>query len=266
MTQYNASRHRASEGWFEPFDELLGGRAEDVVVGDLAPLLGLDPLGSKAMEPTPLLELWPQADHMKKWLLTAEPPDGRAVIGVEVAMHGDAAGLGEGDRLFDLATVKVFLAHQEARRERIAGSLAPMRPIRASGGPAVRRRASTDALLVLPPLPSSRLACAPNLTAPPRVGPPDIQDGRRRAGTAAWRAPAAARSRRRRSVTPPAVHAPRRRSRPARPRAPRRAACRKGAAADHARPAASHGGRRDRRCAAGANTPRSAPGRGWRSS
>src|SRR5712691_1186473 len=206
MTQYNASRHRASEGWFEPFDELLGGRAEDVVVGDLAPFLGLDPLGSKTMEPTPLLELWPQADHMKKWFLTAEPPDGRAVIGVEVAMHGDAAGLGEGDRLFDLAALKVPLAHS------------------------------------------------------------DRQDGRRRAGTAAWRAPAAARSRRRRSVTPPAVHAPRRRSRPARPRAPRRAACRKGAAADHARPAASHGGRRDRRCAAGANTPRSAPGRGWRSS
>src|SRR5689334_23079877 len=112
MTQHNASRHRASGRWFEPLDELLCGRAEDVVVGDLAPFRGLDPLGSKAMEPAPPLELRPQADHMKERFLTAEPPDGRAVIGVEVAMHGDAAGLGEGDRLVDLAALKVSFAHR----------------------------------------------------------------------------------------------------------------------------------------------------------
>lgn len=113
MTQYNALRHWPSKGWFEPFHEFLGGRAEHVVMGDPAPFLGLDPLGSKAVQPAPLLQLRPQTDHVEKRFLAPEPPDGRTVIGVEVAMHGDAAGLGEGDRLMDLAALKVPFLHPD---------------------------------------------------------------------------------------------------------------------------------------------------------
>jgi hypothetical protein len=32
------------------------------------------------------------------------------VIGVEVAVHGDAAGFGEGDRILDLAALEIALA------------------------------------------------------------------------------------------------------------------------------------------------------------
>src|SRR5256886_16095243 len=48
----------------EAFDELLGEGAEDVVVGDAAPLLGLDPLRPEAVLAAPLLESRPESHSM----------------------------------------------------------------------------------------------------------------------------------------------------------------------------------------------------------
>src|SRR5438876_4194334 len=61
------------------------------------------------MQPAPFLELLPQADHVEERLLSRESADRRAVIGIEVAMHRDAARLGERDRLFDLSPLEVML-------------------------------------------------------------------------------------------------------------------------------------------------------------
>ena len=50
----------------EPVDEPLGELAEDVVMGDTATLLRLDPLRPESVPASPLLEAGPQADHMQK--------------------------------------------------------------------------------------------------------------------------------------------------------------------------------------------------------
>src|SRR5205085_3046613 len=106
----NATRHVVSRQRGEALDELLGKGTEDVIVRDPAPLLGLDPLGPEAVLAAPFLEPRPEPDHVQERALPAHSSDGRAVVIVEVAMHGDAAGLGEGDRLPDLPPLEVALA------------------------------------------------------------------------------------------------------------------------------------------------------------
>ena len=80
-------------------------------MSDLATLLGLDPFRTETVLSSPLLEHVAQPDHVKEGLLAAETPDRGAVVGVEVAMDGYAALLGEGYRLFDLPPLKVLFAH-----------------------------------------------------------------------------------------------------------------------------------------------------------
>src|ERR1700704_815432 len=84
----------------------------------LAPLLGLDPLRTEAVMPAPFLEHRPQADDVEERLLTHHPPNRRAVIRVEVAMDRDAASLGEGDGLFDLAPLEIALVQRLAHAVR----------------------------------------------------------------------------------------------------------------------------------------------------
>src|SRR5437762_9304679 len=91
-------------------DELPGEGAEDVVVGDAAPLLGLNPLRPEAVFAAPLLEARPESDHMQERPLPAHAPDGRAMVVVEVAVHGDAAGFRKGDRFPDLPPLEIALA------------------------------------------------------------------------------------------------------------------------------------------------------------
>src|SRR5712691_10656012 len=92
-------------------DQQLGGGTEHVVMGNLASLLGLDPLGAKSVPAPPLCECRPKADHMQERLLSSHPPDRRPVVVVEVAVDRDAACLGERDGLFDLAPLEVTLLH-----------------------------------------------------------------------------------------------------------------------------------------------------------
>src|SRR5207247_3139276 len=86
-------------------------RAEDVVVGDTSPLLGLDPLGPQSVLNAPFLQGRPQADHVQKRLLPREAANRRPVVRVEVAVDGDATLFGERDRPFDLPALKVPFAH-----------------------------------------------------------------------------------------------------------------------------------------------------------
>src|SRR5438105_11768358 len=64
------------------------------------------------MQTSPLLEHWTQPDDVQERFLTPQTSDRRAVVRVEVAMHGNAARLGESNRLFDLAALKVLFAHR----------------------------------------------------------------------------------------------------------------------------------------------------------
>src|ERR1700693_5822604 len=109
------SRRLVRVGPLDASDQQLGGGTEHVVMGYFAALLGLDPLGAKAVVPAPLLEHRPQADDVQERLLTHHPPDRRAVVVVEVAVDGDATGLGEGDGLFDLAPLEVLLVKRRAQ-------------------------------------------------------------------------------------------------------------------------------------------------------
>src|SRR5579864_6256149 len=81
-------------------------------MSDAAPLLGLDPFRAQPMEPAPFFERRTKPDHVQKRLLPPHPANRRAVVGVEVAVHGDAACLRKRDGLLDRATLKVLFAHR----------------------------------------------------------------------------------------------------------------------------------------------------------
>src|ERR1700737_127317 len=107
--QHNASRQGASRGRGQVSDQAFGKGTEDVVVGNLPALLRLNPLRSQAMQPAPRLEVWAQADHVEERTLPHHAADCGAVVMIEIAVNGDAARLGEGDRLFDLPALEVTL-------------------------------------------------------------------------------------------------------------------------------------------------------------
>src|ERR1700730_4295128 len=92
----------------EAADELLRKGPENVVMRDLAALLGLDPLRPQPVLPAPRLQWPPKPDHMKERALSSHSSDRGAVVVVEVAVYGDAARFGEGDRFFDLASLEIF--------------------------------------------------------------------------------------------------------------------------------------------------------------
>src|ERR1700693_2728559 len=97
---------------FQAGDQGFGRGTEDVVVGDLAPPLGLDPPRGKTVMPAPSLEHRPQADDVKERPLPHHPANRRAVVRVEVAVYRDAARLGEGDRLSDLTPLEILLTQR----------------------------------------------------------------------------------------------------------------------------------------------------------
>jgi hypothetical protein len=100
----------ASRSGSEAFDQAFGELAEDVDVGHFPAPFGLDGALGYAVEADPGLQVLAQADHVQKWLLHDEPAHrAAAVIGVEVAVDGDPARLGERDRLLDLAALEVAL-------------------------------------------------------------------------------------------------------------------------------------------------------------
>ncbi len=68
-------------------------------MSDLPPLLGLNPLWPQAVQAPPLLQSGTQADHMQERPLATQATNRGPVIVVEVAVNGDPARLGEGDRL-----------------------------------------------------------------------------------------------------------------------------------------------------------------------
>ena len=103
-----------SRHWSQAFDQALGIRAEHVILGDLSPLFGLDPLGPQAALAPPLLEDRAQADHVQERALARDPPDSGAVVVIEVAVDCDASRLGKCDRLFDLAALEVALLQRTA--------------------------------------------------------------------------------------------------------------------------------------------------------
>src|ERR1700674_103723 len=126
----------------EPLDQGLGGGSENVVVGDLPALLGLDPLGPKAMLSAPFLEHGTQPDDMQKRSLPDHSADRGAVIGVEVPMHGDATRLGELDRLSYLPALKVLFVHPRRWVDRRTARTAAGRAL-AQAGNHRRRSART---------------------------------------------------------------------------------------------------------------------------
>src|SRR5437870_9449610 len=79
---------------------------------DPAALFRLDPFRAEAVTRAPLLENRAEPDDVKKRFLPQHASDPRAMVGVEVAVHSDASRLGEGDRLLDLAPLKVLFAHR----------------------------------------------------------------------------------------------------------------------------------------------------------
>ncbi len=71
---------------------------EDVVVSDAAPLLRLNPLRPQAVGGAPCLQLRAEPDDMQERPLHGYTAGReRAVIAIEVAVYGDAPGLGELD-------------------------------------------------------------------------------------------------------------------------------------------------------------------------
>jgi hypothetical protein len=96
----------------QAFDEGLSSGAENVVVRHQPTLLRLDPLRTEPVQAAPFLELRTEANHVEKRLLSCESADGRPVVGVEVAMDGDAARFRELDRLFDFSPLKVLFAQK----------------------------------------------------------------------------------------------------------------------------------------------------------
>src|SRR5579859_7361974 len=95
--------------WRRPqaLDQLQRELAEDVVMGDQPPLLGLDPLPPQPVAGSPELQPRPQPQDVEKGPLAPPPPDLGPVVMVEVAVDRDPAGLREGDRLPDLAALEV---------------------------------------------------------------------------------------------------------------------------------------------------------------
>ena len=60
------------------------------------------------MAPAPVRKQRSKADHVNEGPAHDQTTRGElAIVAVEVAMHGDAAGLGEGDRLADLPAFEV---------------------------------------------------------------------------------------------------------------------------------------------------------------
>ena len=93
----------------QALDEVFGKRAEDVVVGDLSTLLRLDPFGPQAVPSAPLRQGSAQTDHVEERAHPHQAPDRGAVVVIEVAVDGDAAGLRESEGLSDLAALEVPL-------------------------------------------------------------------------------------------------------------------------------------------------------------
>src|SRR5438105_6985410 len=118
----------------EAVDQSLSGVTEDVVVRDLAPLLGLDPLRAQPVQPAPLLELRPQPDHVEKRLLPREAADRGAVVGVEVAVDRDPARLRKLDCFSYLTPFKVLFAQSYSLSAGAGADTFQRRPIPARAG------------------------------------------------------------------------------------------------------------------------------------
>jgi hypothetical protein len=101
----------ASRRGSKAVDQAFGKFAEDVDVGDFPPLFRLDGAFGDAVDAYPGFEVLAQADDVQKRLLHHEATQGDlAMVGVEVAVDGDAAALGESDRFPDLAALEIALA------------------------------------------------------------------------------------------------------------------------------------------------------------
>src|SRR5207253_2955753 len=85
----------------------LGPRTEHVVVRHLESLLRLDPFGAKSVLPAPFLAHATKADHLPTLLLPRESADGRPESRVHLAIPGDSARLGDGDRTLARAGLPV---------------------------------------------------------------------------------------------------------------------------------------------------------------
>src|SRR5919108_4751350 len=199
----------------EAFDEGFRGRPKNIVVRDLTAFFGLDPFRAQPVGATPLLEHRPQPDHVQEWLFAAKAADGGSVIGVEVAVDGDAARLRESDRLLYLPALKVFFAQIYFRLW-----YQSLRWRTCSFHDRYRSR------------PIVRFVVAPHLMALSRGARPGKWDGMRTGCTAAAHAPVRGRSRPRRCGSPRRSRALRPSHRRVRSPSPHLVASRRGAVED----------------------------------